>query len=127
MERLLVGLKRGELVKGVLRINLWNYEIVWVIVVGLGWDVLIEGMLRCNRVFNGDVVVLEILFWNDWKIMKVELDYNGLSLENYDEEYVNVDNVMLNLDKMFMSNGEELYLFEIFFKSYYIIVEELLE
>lgn len=59
--------------------------------------------------------------------MKVELDYNGLSLENYDEEYVNVDNVMLNLDKMFMSNGEELYLFEIFFKSYYIIVEELLE
>lgn len=127
MERVLVGLKRGELVKGVLRINLWNYEIVWVIVVGLGWDVLIEGMLRCNRVFNGDVVVLEILFWNDWKIMKVELDYNGLSLENYDEEYVNVDNVMLNLDKMFMSNGEELYLFEIFFKSYYIIVEELLE
>ena len=127
VEKVSAGLKRGELVKGVLRINPRNYELAWVTVAGLGRDVLIEGMLRRNRALNGDVVALEILPRNDWKIMKAELDYNGLSLENHDEEHANVDNVTLNLDKMSMSNGEEPHSPEIPSKSHHITVEELPE
>ena len=127
VERVSTGLKRSELVKGVLRINPRNYELAWVTVAGLGRDVLIEGMLRRNRALNGDVVALEILPRNDWKIMKGEMDYNGLSLGNPDQEHANVDNVTLNLDKMSMSNGEEQHSPETPSKSRHINVEELPE
>ena len=127
VEEVSTGLKRGELVKGVLRINPRNYEMAWVTVPGLGRDVLIEGMLRRNRALNGDVVALEILPRDDWKIMKGELDYNGLSLGNTDSEHAHVDNVTSNLDKMSLSNGEEPHSPETLSKSHHIIVGELPE
>ena len=127
VEKVSAGLKRGELVKGVLRINPRNYEIAWVTVPGLGRDVFIEGMLRRNRALNGDVVALEILPRKDWKIMKGELDYNGLSLGDPDQEHANVDNVTLNLGKMSMSNGDEPHSAETPSKSHHITVEEVPE
>ena len=125
VEKVSAGLKRGELVKGVLRINPRNYEIAWVTVPGLGRDVLIEGMLRRNRALNGDVVTLEILPRDDWKIMKGELDYNGLTLGKPDQEHAHVDNVTLNFDKMSISNGDGPA--ETPSKSSHITVEELPE
>ena len=127
VEKVSAGLKRGELVKGVLRINPRNYELAWVTVPGLGRDVLIEGMLRRNRALNGDVVALEILPRDDWKIMKGELDYNGLSLGNPDPGHPNADNVTLKLDKMLLSNGEEPHSPKTHSKSHHITVGELPE
>ena len=127
VEKVSAGLKRGELVKGVLRINPRNYEIAWVTVAGLGRDVLIEGMLRRNRALNGDVVALQILPRGDWKIMKEELDYNGLSLGDPDQEHANVENVTLNVEKMSMSNGEEPHSAETPSKSHHITVDEVPE
>ena len=127
VEKVSAGLKRGELVKGVLRINPRNYEIAWVTVPGLGRDVLIEGMLRRNRALNGDVVALEILPKDDWKIMKEELNYNGLSLGDPDQEHANVDNVTLNVEKMAISNGEGPHSAETPSNSHQIKVEEVPE
>ena len=105
-EKVSAGLKRGELVKGIVRINPRNYELAWVTVPGLGRDVLIEGMLRRNRALNGDVVALEILPRDDWKIMKGEMDYNGLTLDDTEQERANIENVISGLDAMSVSNGE---------------------
>lgn len=127
VEKVSAGLKRGELVKGVLRINPRNYEIAWVTVPGLGRDVLIEGMLRRNRALNGDVVALEILPRDDWKIMKGELDYNGLSLGDSNKEHANVETVILNLDKMSVSNGDDSQSAETPSKIHDITVDEVPE
>lgn len=127
VEKVSAGLKRDELVKGVLRINPRNYEMAWVTVPGLGRDVLIEGMLRRNRALNGDVVALEILPRHDWKIMKGELNYNGLSLGDPDQEHANVENVTLNVEKMSISNGDEPHSAETPSKSHHITVDEVPE
>ena len=47
---------------------------------GLKRDVLLEGMLRRNRSLNGDVVALQILPKEKWKVMKDELEYNGVTI-----------------------------------------------
>lgn len=119
------GLKRDELVKGVLRINPRNYEVAWVTVPGVGRDVLIEGMLRRNRALNGDVVALEILPRDDWKIMKGELEYDGLSSGKPDQERANVDNMTMNLDKMSLSNADDPHSAEKPSQNHRITVDEL--
>lgn len=73
------GLKRRQLVKGVLRISQRNYEFAWVTVPNLKRDVLLEGMLKRNRALNGDIVALEILPKEGWKVMTEELHYNGIT------------------------------------------------
>ena len=104
-EKVSAGLKREELVKGVLRINPRNYELAWVTVPGLKRDVLLEGMLRRNRALNGDVVALKILPREKWKVMKEELDYNGITPEH---NHVNVDEATKGLDALTLSPGNEL-------------------
>ena len=78
LEKVSSGLKRGELVKGVLRINPRNYEFAWVTVAGLKRDVLLEGMLSRNRALNGDIVAMQILPEDNWKVVREELTYNGI-------------------------------------------------
>ena len=89
LEKVSAALKRQELMKGVLRISPRNYELAWVTVPGLKRDVVLEGMLMRNRALNGDIVALEILPKQKWRIMKDELDYNGITLDiNYVEETI---------------------------------------
>lgn len=88
LEKVSAGLKREELVKGVLRISPRNFELAWVTIPGLKRDVVLEGMLRRNRALSGDVVALEILPREKWKVMKEELDYNGVTSDNHHAENV---------------------------------------
>ena len=102
LEKVSAALKRQELMKGVLRISPRNYELAWVTVPGLKRDVVLEGMLRRNRALNGDIVALEILPKQKWRIMKDELDYNGITLDiNYVEETIG------GLDSLSLSPGNE--------------------
>ena len=102
LEKVSAALKRQELMKGVLRISPRNYELAWVTVPGLKRDVVLEGMLMRNRALNGDIVALEILPKQKWRIMKDELDYNGITLDiNYVEETIG------GLDSLSLSPGNE--------------------
>lgn len=102
LEKVSAALKRQELMKGVLRISPRNYELAWVTVPGLKRDVVLEGMLMRNRALNGDIVALEILPKQKWRIMKDELDYNGITLDiNYVEETTG------GLDSLSLSPGNE--------------------
>lgn len=102
MEQVSAGLKRQALVKGILRISPRNYELAWVTVPGLKRDVLLEGMMRRNRALNGDVVALEILHRENWKIMKEELDYNGITPGQN-----NIENATESLEALSLSLGNE--------------------
>ena len=102
LEKVSAALKRQELMKGVLRISPRNYELAWVTVPGLKRDVVLDGMLMRNRSLNGDIVALEILPKQKWRIMKDELDYNGITLDiNYVEETIG------GLDSLSLSPGNE--------------------
>lgn len=102
LEKVSAALKRQELMKGVLRISPRNYELAWVTVPGLKRDVVLEGMLMRNRALNGDIVALEILPKQKWRIMKDELDYNGITLDiKYVEETTG------GLDSLSLSPGNE--------------------
>lgn len=102
LEKVSAALKRQELMKGVLRISPRNYELAWVTVPGLKRDVVLDGMLMRNRALNGDIVALEILPKQKWRIMKDELDYNGITLDiNYVEETIG------GLDSLSLSPGNE--------------------
>lgn len=103
-EKVSAGLKREELVKGVLRISPRNYELAWVTVPGLKRDVVLEGMLRRNRALNGDIVALEILPRDKWKVMKEELDYNGVTPEH---NHVKVEDAAKSLDALTLSAANE--------------------
>ena len=102
LEKVSAALKRQELMKGVLRISPRNYELAWVTVPGLKRDVVLDGMLMRNRALNGDIVALEILPKQKWRIMKDELDYNGITLDiKYVEETTG------GLDSLSLSPGNE--------------------
>lgn len=102
LEKVSAALKRQELMKGVLRISPRNYELAWVTVPGLKRDVVLEGMLMRNRALNGDIVALKILPKQKWRIMKDELDYNGITLDiKYVEETTG------GLDSLSLSPGNE--------------------
>ncbi|EDO42429.1 predicted protein, partial [Nematostella vectensis] len=75
------GLKRGELLKGALRISKRNFEMAWVSVAGQKRDVYLEGVLARNRALDGDIVALNISPRNKWKLMKHEYDAHGASHE----------------------------------------------
>lgn len=104
-DKVSAGLKKGELVKGVVRISPRKYELAWVTVPGLKRDVLLDGMLRRNRALNGDVVALQILPRKQWKVMKEELDYNGIT-PNCKEE--NVKEVTERLNALNLSPANDL-------------------
>lgn len=103
VERVSDGLKKGQLVKGILRISPRNYELAWVTVPGIKRDVLLEGMLNRNRALNGDIVALDIFPREKWKIMLEELEYNGLVANK--TEHNHVDKLAESLDTVAMSSG----------------------
>ena len=81
-EKISDALKRGEVYKGSLRISAKNYEMAWVSLPGFKRDIVILGMLPRNRALDGDIVALEILDKENWKIMHNEMKYNEDMVED---------------------------------------------
>lgn len=61
------GLKRGELIQGVLRINQRNFQEAYITSDAGGRDILMDGVAARNRALPGDVVVIKILPKEKWK------------------------------------------------------------
>ncbi|XP_028393112.1 DIS3-like exonuclease 2 [Dendronephthya gigantea] len=89
-ERVSDALKRNEIHTGSLRISAKNYEIAWVSVKGLKRDISISGMLLRNRALDGDVVALEILPKENWRIMHEEMKFHETPVEDATEKLANV-------------------------------------
>ncbi|XP_043558224.1 DIS3-like exonuclease 2 isoform X2 [Chiloscyllium plagiosum] len=64
-----VGLKRGELIQGPLRINPKNYQEAFVPSPDGNRDIFINGVISRNRALNGDIVVVKLLPKEKWKII----------------------------------------------------------
>uniref|UniRef100_A0A8C2PPV3 DIS3-like exonuclease 2 n=1 Tax=Cyprinus carpio TaxID=7962 RepID=A0A8C2PPV3_CYPCA len=60
------GLERGELIKGVLRINPKKYKEAFVPSPDGSADIFLDGIAARNRALNGDVVVVKVLPPEQW-------------------------------------------------------------
>ncbi|XP_047737406.1 uncharacterized protein LOC108673168 isoform X2 [Hyalella azteca] len=68
-------LKKGEVIEGVLRINPKNYEDAYISAPGGGTDIYIGGVRDRNAALHGDVVAVELLPSDQWKVLYDQLDY----------------------------------------------------
>ena len=89
-EKVSAALKRGEVHKGNLRISAKNFEMAWVSLRGLKRDIAILGLAQRNRALDGDVVVMEILPKENWKVMHEEMKYNKDLVETTAEKLTNL-------------------------------------
>ncbi|KAK6177447.1 hypothetical protein SNE40_015545 [Patella caerulea] len=98
------GLKRQELIEGQIRINPKNYEDAYVPLPDGSCDIYICGMKSRNRALNGDIVAVQILDRDTWKVyendlekyetdMKSEKQY-GIKGDNSDDENSGPDVVL---------------------------------
>ncbi|XP_036623744.1 DIS3-like exonuclease 2 [Trichosurus vulpecula] len=71
-ESVSAGLKRGTLIQGVLRINPKKYHEAFIPSPDGTRDIFIDGVVARNRALNGDVVVVELLPRDRWKVIKTE-------------------------------------------------------
>ncbi|GAB6019956.1 DIS3-like exonuclease 2 [Chamberlinius hualienensis] len=67
------GLKKGQLIEGVLRINPKNYQDAYISVPGGQMDICLGGIVDRNRALNGDVVVVQLKPTNQWRILYSDL------------------------------------------------------
>ncbi|XP_062850645.1 DIS3-like exonuclease 2 isoform X2 [Trichomycterus rosablanca] len=63
------GLKRGQLIQAAVRINPRNYTEAYVPSPDGLADVFLDGMVARNRALNGDVVVVQLLPPDQWKVL----------------------------------------------------------
>ncbi|KAG7330693.1 hypothetical protein KOW79_006915 [Hemibagrus wyckioides] len=63
------GLKRGQLIQGVLRINPKKYHEAFIPSPDGSADIFLDGMVARNRALNGDVVVVKLLPPDQWKVL----------------------------------------------------------
>ncbi|XP_074545073.1 DIS3-like exonuclease 2 [Halichoeres trimaculatus] len=78
------GLKRGELIQGQLRINPKKYHEAFVPSPDDARDIFLDGIVVRNRALNGDIVVVQILPQDQWKVVRSDTDCEGTSdLENH--------------------------------------------
>ncbi|XP_029971606.1 DIS3-like exonuclease 2 isoform X2 [Salarias fasciatus] len=68
------GLKRGELIQGQLRINPKKYQEAFIPSPDDTQDIFLEGIEARNRALNGDIVVVQILPREQWKVVKSDTD-----------------------------------------------------
>ncbi|XP_005997423.1 DIS3-like exonuclease 2 [Latimeria chalumnae] len=66
------GLKRGDLIQGSLRINPRKYHEAFIPSPDGSRDIFIDGIVARNRALNGDIVVVELLPRDQWKVVKAE-------------------------------------------------------
>lgn len=71
------GLKRGELIQGQLRINPKKYNEAFISCPDDGRDIFIDGVVARNRALNKDIVAVQILPRNQWKVVRCESDREG--------------------------------------------------
>ncbi|XP_043819915.1 DIS3-like exonuclease 2 isoform X2 [Dromiciops gliroides] len=71
-ENVSAGLKRGTLIQGVLRINPKKYHEAFIPSLDGTRDIFIDGVVARNRALNGDVVVVELLPQDRWKVIKTD-------------------------------------------------------
>ncbi|XP_033115208.1 DIS3-like exonuclease 2 isoform X2 [Anneissia japonica] len=62
------GLKRGTLLKGLLRINQRKYEEAFIDSLDGYGDIHIKGMIARNRALHGDEVIVELLPKDQWEV-----------------------------------------------------------
>uniref|UniRef100_A0A7N4NMG7 DIS3 like 3'-5' exoribonuclease 2 n=1 Tax=Sarcophilus harrisii TaxID=9305 RepID=A0A7N4NMG7_SARHA len=67
-ENVSAGLKRGALIQGVLRINPKKYHEAFIPSPDGTRDIFIDGVVARNRALNGDLVVVELLPKDRWKM-----------------------------------------------------------
>ncbi|XP_050978429.1 DIS3-like exonuclease 2 isoform X2 [Labeo rohita] len=68
------GLKRGELIQGVLRINPKKYKEAFVPSPDGSADIFLDGIAARNRALNGDVVVVKVLPPEQWKAVSGDIN-----------------------------------------------------
>nr|XP_061795351.1 DIS3-like exonuclease 2 [Nerophis lumbriciformis] len=73
------GLKRGELFQGQLRINPKKYHDAFIPSPDDTRDIFLNGIIARNRALNGDIVVVQILPREQWKVVKPDTDCEGAS------------------------------------------------
>uniref|UniRef100_A0A1A7XSY2 DIS3-like exonuclease 2 n=2 Tax=Iconisemion striatum TaxID=60296 RepID=A0A1A7XSY2_9TELE len=78
-EEVSCGLKRGELHQGQLRINPKKYTDAFIPSPDDTHDIYLEGIAARNRALNGDIVVVQILPPEQWKVVKSDTDCDGAS------------------------------------------------
>ncbi|XP_049603027.1 DIS3-like exonuclease 2 isoform X2 [Syngnathus scovelli] len=71
------GLKRGQLIQGQLRINPKKYHDAFILSPDDTRDIFLDGIIARNRALNGDIVVVQILPREQWKVVKS--DCEGIS------------------------------------------------
>uniref|UniRef100_A0A4W5PQL3 DIS3-like exonuclease 2 n=1 Tax=Hucho hucho TaxID=62062 RepID=A0A4W5PQL3_9TELE len=67
------GLKRGELIQGSIRINPKKYHEAFIAAPDGKRDIFLDGTAARNRALNGDVVVVQVLPQEQWKVMVVRV------------------------------------------------------
>ncbi|XP_070775181.1 DIS3-like exonuclease 2 [Enoplosus armatus] len=73
------GLKRGELIQGQLRINPKKFQEAFVPSPDDTRDIFLDGIVARNRALNGDIVVVQILPREQWKVVRSDTDCEGAS------------------------------------------------
>lgn len=73
------GLKRGELIMGQLRINPKKYSEGFIPCPDDGRDIFIDGIVARNRALNRDIVAVQILPRDQWKVVRSDSDREGAS------------------------------------------------
>ncbi|XP_078616444.1 uncharacterized protein LOC144884828 isoform X2 [Branchiostoma floridae x Branchiostoma japonicum] len=68
------GLKKGDFIKGALRINARNFEDAYVPAPDGMSDLYIPGLHARNRALNGDIVVLKVLPRSEWRVLQQEYE-----------------------------------------------------
>ncbi|KAM8954089.1 DIS3-like exonuclease 2 [Pelodytes ibericus] len=66
------GLKRGQLIQGSLRINPKKFHEAFLPSPDGQRDIFIDGVVPRNRALNGDVVVVQLLPREQWKVVKTD-------------------------------------------------------
>ncbi|UXI15623.1 sulfhydryl oxidase 1-like [Sarcoptes scabiei] len=70
------GMKRGEIIEGILRINPRNYNDAYISAPDQGLDIYIKSLIDRNRALNGDTVAVKLYDAKEWTISYTDIDLN---------------------------------------------------
>uniref|UniRef100_A0A4W6BXV8 DIS3-like exonuclease 2 n=1 Tax=Lates calcarifer TaxID=8187 RepID=A0A4W6BXV8_LATCA len=82
------GLKRGELIQGQLRINPKKYHEAFIPSPDDTRDIFLDGIVARNRALNGDIVVVQVLPQEQWKVVRSDTECEGASESETQREHV---------------------------------------
>lgn len=93
------GLKRGELIQGQLRINPKKYNEAYIPSPDDGRDIFIDGIVARNRALNRDIVAVQILPRDQWKVVRSDC-------ESASESEMPLKQAAKNLNRQLNNNHE---------------------